>query len=353
MLDRNEMGKENAKEVLVFDSSTFIKEVGLMSEKASALRHYLYLRGTQLTIPKVVVEECELELKNRARGKIDSINAALKWLSLFCGSVNGWTPPDDVDLEARVKALACAEAFDAVLLNESPALLQRAKERFNAERPPYHNKGSLQDCRIWEQCLELLQKHNVIFVSEDHDFCGHRQPKQLHPHLKAEADEVPGGSLTFHYGMSSLLSDLLCDEIPQLAAEKVFTFVYKSVADDVRELEANSGCRPKSSGTVEQQMFSTSRIDVVEARLNLKDSWRNAENDETMEFKLSGSCQYHLSERELCDLSVSSIGLYYIQPDGTRRAVKGSKYNMSARAYGGPPPIKPGPVALEFVEDSN
>ena len=34
------------EEVLVLDSSTFIKEIGLMSTKGSALKHYLYCRGT-------------------------------------------------------------------------------------------------------------------------------------------------------------------------------------------------------------------------------------------------------------------------------------------------------------------
>ncbi len=75
-------------------------------------------------------------------------------------------PPKDDEIEVRVKVLASGEAFGADLLNESPAFLQRAKERVNTELPPSHRKDNLLDCRLWEQCLELLRKHDVIFVSK-------------------------------------------------------------------------------------------------------------------------------------------------------------------------------------------
>lgn len=345
MLDSNDMGELTAKEVLVFDSSVFIGEMGLASRGASALRHYLYRRGTRLAVPQVVAEECERHLSECATGKVESVHAALDWLSRFCGSVNGWTPPKEVDIAARVKALASGEAFEAVVLKETPALRQRAEERFNAERPPNHIKSSRQDCRIWEQCLDLLKEHDVIFVSKDRDFRGHRHPEQLHPQLRAEADGVLGGCLTFHVGMSSLLSDLRA-EMPQLAAEKVFDFVYKAIAEEARELAANSGCQPNSTGTVEQQMFTTGRAEVVEVRLKVKDRWGSAESNETLEFRLSGSCQYRLSDNELCDLSVSNIGLYMLQPDGSERAVKGSYVSLSGHLYVGAQPIKPEPVAI-------
>ena len=35
---------DDARDVLVLDSSTFIKEIGLTSQKDSALKHYLYRR---------------------------------------------------------------------------------------------------------------------------------------------------------------------------------------------------------------------------------------------------------------------------------------------------------------------
>ena len=161
------MGELTAKEVLVFDSSTFIGEVGLTSRGASALRHYLYLRETQLAVPQVVAEECERRLGELATGRAESVHAALGWLSRLCGGVSGWTPPKDADIAERVKALARGEAFGAVVLKETAAIRRAAEERCNTERPPSHKKSSLQDCKIWEQCLDLLRERDVIFVSDE------------------------------------------------------------------------------------------------------------------------------------------------------------------------------------------
>ena len=334
-----------AKEVLLFDSSTFIKEAGLTSRGASALRHYLYVRGTQLAVPQVVAEECERHLSNFATGKVKSVHAALGSLARFCGAVKGWTPPQDVDIAERVKAVARGEAFGAVVIEETSALRRRAEQRHRAERPPSHSKNSPKDCRIWEQCLDLLRGHDVIFVSRDKDFRGRRQPQELHPQLRAEADAVPGGRLTFHPGMDSLLSDL-STEVPQLPTEQVLAFIYDAIAEEARELEANSGCRPSSGGTVEQQFYTTDRADVVEVRLKVNDRWKHGDSEETLEFRLAGSCRYRLSDSELCDLSVTNLGLYMTQPDGTERAVKGSYVNLSMHAYAGAPPVRPEPVRI-------
>ena len=349
------MEKVRAKKVLVLDTSTFISEVGLMSRVATALKYYLPHQKTKLVVPQVVIEECERNLKDRAEGKVQGVLANLEWLSLFFGSVNGWTPPKDDKIKARAKALARGEAYDAVVLNESAALLRRAKERANAELPPSHKKDSLSDCRLWEQCLELLSKHDVIFVSKDQDFCGHKKPMQLHPKLKAEAEGVQGGGcLTFHASMNSLLKVLQRDEIPRVDAKKVFPFIYESVADEVSEIQEKYGCQPEMSGTVEQEYFSTSQYDVVEVRLTVKDCWRNDENDDTFEFNLSGSCQYHLADGELCNLSMSTIGVNKLFPTGKLEMVLNIAF-MKASAYGGGPgPIKPDSVSLDNpAADSN
>ena len=350
------MGKIKAKKVLVLDSSTFISEVGLMSRVATALKYYLPHQKTKLVVPQVVIEECERKLKDHAEKKVRSVHTNLKWLSLFFGSVNGWTPPKDDKIKAQAKALARGEAFGAVVLNESPALLQRAKERANTELPPSHKKNSLPDCRIWEQCLELLSKHDVIFVSKDQDFCGHKKPMQLHPKLKAEAEGVQGGGcLTFHANMNSLLKVLQRDEIPRLDAKKVFPFIYESVANKVSEIQEKYGGRPDMSGTVEQNFFSTSQNNVVEVRLTVKDRWRNDENDDTFEFNLSGSCHYHLADGELCNLSMSTIVFSELLPNGNLKVVLKSVYvNAGPIFWGGAEPIKPGPFSLDDpAPDSN
>jgi len=189
----------DAEEVLVLDSSTFVREIGLMSGKGSALKHYLYRRGMPLVVPQAAAEEYERNLVRRAKEKRERILKDLGWLAQFSGGTGGWPAPGDEVIEDRAKALAAGSGLGAILLPEPDDARERARLRNLAERPPGHRKAGMGDCRIWEQCLDLLSAHDVVFVAEDPDFRGHREPEKLHPTLRAEAEAAGDGrSLTFH-----------------------------------------------------------------------------------------------------------------------------------------------------------
>ena len=335
-----------AKEVLILDANTFVAEIGLTSRAGSALKHYLYRRGMQLVVPEVIAEECGRNLTDRARGKRKSIEENLQWLGRFCGGVSGWPGPNDETIAERAKALARADHLDAVVVRETREVRRRAELRNQAERPPSHKKAAPADCRIWEQCLDLLARCHIVFVSDDGDFCGRRKSDSLHPALRAEADEVAEGrSLTFHRTMESLLSELR-SEIQPIPNDVVFTFVYESIASVLEELKSNSGCQPKEVGEVKQTLLTTDQAEVIEVRLGITDIWESADKAKTMDFSLSGSCHYRLSEEKLCDLTPSNVRLLTQQPDGSVRAVEGSYIRVSAHLHGGAPPIHPEPEEL-------
>ena len=337
-----------AKEVLVLDSSTFIKEVGLTKAGASALKHYLFHRGTQLVVPEVVAKECELKLAARAKGRKQNVIDGLAWLARFCAGVGGWQSPSDDVLEERAKTLANGDHLGGIALPETADLRARAKARHHAQRPPSHKKSSLSDCRIWEHCLELLKENDVIFVSNDEDFRGYDSTDELHPQLRREVHEVTEDRcLTFHASIESLLSELK-SEIPPIPDDKVVAFVYEEINGVVQELEANSGCRPKATGTVKQTRLTTDQAGVIEIRLEMEDTWESPDGATKRDFYLSGSCHYRLADEQLADLTAGNVRLSTTEPDGSVRAVKGSYVSLSAHAYlGGPPPIQPSPETLK------
>ena len=335
-----------AKEVLILDTNTFVAEIGLTSRDGSALKHYLYRRGMQLVVPEVVAEECGRKLTDHAKGKRNRIEENLQWLGRFCGGVSGWPGPNDETIAERAKALARADHLGAVVVPETREVRRRAELRNQAERPPSHKRAELADCRIWEQCLDLLARCHIVFVSADDDFRGHREPDSLHPALRAEADEVAEDrSLTLHRTMESLLSELR-SEIQPIPNDVVFTFVYESIASVLEELKSNSGCQPKEVGEVKQTLLTTDQAEVIEVRLGVTDIWESADKAKTMDFRLSGSCHYRLSEEKLCDLTPSNVRLLTQQPDGSVRAVEGSYISVSAHLHGGAPPIHPEPEEL-------
>ncbi|MDD9982500.1 MAG: hypothetical protein OXU81_14275 [Gammaproteobacteria bacterium] len=327
-----------ADEVLVLDSSTFIREIGLMSKEGSALKHYLYCREMPLVVPKAASEEYERQLINRAQGKVDSIHSNLDWLKQFLGVVTGWQAPSDDVVEERAKAVATSGglgALGAILLPETDDTRTRARHRVQAERPPSHRRAKEGDCRIWEQILELLAKHDVVFVSDDRDFRGYRSPEELHPTLRAEAEAAgPGRRLTFYPEMKLLLRELR-SVMPPIQEDAIFEFIYGAISDAVDELVSNSGCHPTSTGTIEQTRLTTDAPDVIEVRLGAKDIWKSAEGAASLPFELSGSCHYHLGGGRFSDLKTDVIRLSMTEPDGSIRSVKGSVVYL-----------RPGPIYL-------
>ena len=337
-----------SEEVLVLDSSTFIKEMGLMSRQGSALKHYLYSKGIQLIVPEVVAEECERHLTDRAMEKRKKIQDELEWLARYLGKVNGWSAPSDDKIEERAKALAAGEGLGAIVLAETDDVRRRAELRDQAERPPSHLRQGRADCKIWEHCLDLLADHDVVLVSADKDFRGHRKHDDLHPLLRAESEKIgTGRKLAFHRNIESLLSDLK-SEIPPIPNDVIFAFVYDAISDAVQELESNSGCRPKSIGTVRQTRFTTEVPGVIEVRLEVEDTWESADGATSLNFQLSGSCHYHLRRKGLANLKADVVQLLTTEPDGSVRAVKGSRVTLRAGTiYMGAPPIQPERGPLE------
>lgn len=336
-----------AQEVLVLDSSTFIAEIGLTSRGASALKHYLYARGMQLVVPQIVAEECERNLTRRAIEKKKQVEANLTWLACFCGGVNGWCGPSDEEIARRAKALANAGTVGAVLLSETEILRKRAELRHQVQQPPSHRRSSPADCKIWEQCVDLLAEHDVVFVACDGDFVGHGGDDRLHPYLRSEVDQLATGrTLMFHRNMKSLLSELRSSIAP-LPKEQVFDFVYGTTAGEIQVLETNSGYHPKAIGDVTQTLLTTDDAEVIEIRLEVRDTWESPDGAEVADFRLSGSCHYRLVHDKLSDLTASEVLLLITQPDGSLRAVEGSYQKLGAHVYAGVPPMQPEPTVLE------
>ncbi|MDD9981837.1 MAG: PIN domain-containing protein [Gammaproteobacteria bacterium] len=336
-----------ADEVLVFDTSAFIAEIGLMSQKGSALKHYLYCRGTRLVVPQAAAEEYERNLTSQANVKVEQIEKNRRWLAQFLRGGSGWSAPDEHSIRARARELASGADLGAVYVPETDDARARAEERNRAERPPSHLKAGIGDCRIWEQCLELLADYDVVFVATDKDFRSHQNQNGLHPVLRAESDAVGAGrKLTFHRDVRSLLQELR-SEIPPIPNETIFEFIYDAMRERVQELASDSECQPTSTGTIEQTRFTTDAREIIEVRLEMTDTWKNADGTISLPFELSGSCQYHLDSRQLGELRTEVVTLSTTEPNGSRRAVKGSHVSLSAHFYAGPRPIQPEPGILE------
>ena len=91
-------------------------------------------------------------------------------------------------------------------------------------------------------------------------------------------------------------------EIPPIPDDVVFEFLYREIDGLVHELQSNSGCRATSTGEIKQARFTTNTPELIEVRLEVKDTWLSADGAEVLPFYLTGTCRYHLRDERLADL---------------------------------------------------
>ena len=114
--------------------------------------------------------------------------------------------------------------------------------------------------------------------------------------------------------MESLLQELN-SEIAPIPDDEVFEFVYEATTETMQELQANSGCRPTATGTIEQTRLATEARDIIEVRMQVEDRWESTVGATSLRFELSGSCRYHLGNRRLADLRTDVVQLLITEPD--------------------------------------
>ena len=322
---------------LVLDSSTFLKEVGLTSKRASALKHYLFVRSIGLVVLEVVAQECREKLAKKAKAMRDRAQEQMRMLANFMGSVSGWTAPSDEAIEQRAIELSIADHLRASVWPTSSESEKRAKARLRYERPPSHRNKKLNDCVIWEHCLDILRNQDLIFVSEDLDFRNIGKDA-IHPDLLREAKSVSNLAFTFFHDIESLLDEIKC-KIDPVPTDDMFRFIYDEITTDRLVLEQRSDCIPDRIGVVKQTALATSQREIVEVRLDVEDTWANDDRSRICNFRLQGSCLLDLFDRRPFELTPSRVDLTTKDQDGKVRAVKGSFVAASGTLHGGAPPI--------------
>lgn len=342
----------DAEKVLVLDSSIFIKEIGLMSNNGSALKHYLCSSGTKLIVPQAAAEEYERHLTKMAKDKVAGIQSNLGWLKRFFREIDGWPAPADTVIEGRASDLATGNRHWAIFLEEAVEIRERAERRYSEERPPGHTKkATLGDCRIWEQCLELLLCHDVVFVSRDGDFLD-RTGELLHPQLDKEAREIGSGrTLTFYSDMVPLLQNMR-NTIAPISNDQIFDFIYDSTnlysptSEAIRNFLSNTECRPTKTGSIKQTMLTTEDHRIIEVRLEVKDKWESEDGTKSGLFELRGSCRYHLEKNSLDKLYSEDVGLQVTDPDGSVHGVNGGYRTWQSVVSFSTPPLRAEPTIL-------
>ena len=247
---------------LLFDSNVWIKEVGLMSKRASTLRLYMHECAGRLFLPEVVTVETERYLTERIRDSVEQAKKTHRQLLPLFGEYWEWNLPDDDTIAHRAAELARGVNLPVNYLALQGDTTLRAARRYISRRAPAHHrkKCGFKDCLLWEEVLNILDTNDLSFVTDDNDFYASPRCQELHPMLKAEV-ATKQGSLTILRDLETLLRPFRKEyDVP---LNVVIAFV-EPRAIPIKRAAESIGFEPSSEPVVSCQVFATSTPGTVE-----------------------------------------------------------------------------------------
>ena len=309
---------------LLLDSNIWIKEVGLMSRRASTLRLYMQDRGVRLVVPEVVRVEAARHLASRMRTQAAAGRKAHGELLRMLGRLAEWRIPSANEMAAHAERLAKGVDVPVNHVELEPETALRGARRCVAQRPPAHRtKREFMDCMIWEEVINVLRSHDLCFVTNDGGFFdAEGNGNGLHPCLAAEADAATHG-LVVQRDLDALLEDFRAEFA--IDAKVLSEFVRRR-GDAIKQTAEAMGFEAKGPPQVSYKAFATEKTQEVEVRFTSVQPFEDAtEHGRSTEgLRIEARALYGVTTGELEEVSMDREELVYVDDEERRKAVPGS-----------------------------
>ena len=323
---------------LLLDSNIWIKEVGLMSKRASTLRLYMKERRKRLVVPEAVQAEVARHLASWMRTETAAARRAHDRLVRMFGTLSEWRIPSDEEVAAHAERLARGEDVPADYIELQPDTALRGARRWLARRPPAHPKGGFVDCLIWEEVTNLLDSQDLCFVTNDGDFFDDSvDSNKLHRSLEEEA-EARAHALRVERDLDPILNEFRSEFTIDTGV--LLDFVNARGAA-IKGAAESMGFEATAPPEVTYKAFATEDAREVEVRFKSVQPFADARERgwSTDGLRIEARGLYGTETRRLEDVSIDREGLTYVDDGGSQKAVPGSTVYVAGTLYMGTKPI--------------
>ena len=334
MDDADESGR------LLLDSNIWIKEVGLMSRRASTFRLYMQNRRKRLVVPEVVQAEAARHLASLMRTEAAAGRKTHERLVRMFGRLSEWRIPSDEEVAEHADRLARGLDVPADYIELQPDTALRGVRRCLARRAPAHGtKRAFMDCLIWEEVMNVLNSHDLCFVTNDGGFFDDNgSSTKLHRALAKEA-EARAHDLRVERDLDALLHEFRSEFTIDTGV--LLDFVNDRGAAIKRTAES-MGFAAKKPPEVSYKAFATENAGEVEVRFTSVQPFGDttARGWSTDGLCIEARGLYRTQTGKLEEVSMDRESLRYVDDAGNRRSVPGSTvYARADPIYIGARPI--------------
>lgn len=194
--------------IVVFDSNTWIREIGLRSSAASAVKFFLKQEGAKIGLPEVIRYEATSELKKHLLNSIAQIRTEHRKLLAGIGQLKELVLPKESDVDLAVVGVFDSLRADILEVPLSVDSSRSALRKCVDKLPPCDKHEEFRDAMIWADCVQLLDTEDVYFVTSDKAFFRDRKYESgLAENLKEEIAGA-GNKLQIFPDLAALLASI-------------------------------------------------------------------------------------------------------------------------------------------------
>ena len=309
--------------LLLLDSNIWIKEVGLMSQRASTLRLYLKEHRKRLVVPEVIQAEAARHLAYWMRSEAAAARSAHERLVRIFGTLSEWQIPSDEEIAAHAAKLARGQDVPADYIALHPDTALRGARRCIAQRAPAHRKSAFVDCLIWEEVMNLLDSQDLCFVTNDGGFFDdNARSHKLHQSLEEEAAARPN-ALRVERDLGPILDEFRREYT--IDTQILLDFV-NSRGAVITQAAESLGFQAEGPPTVSYKAFATENASEVEVRFTSVQPFGDMTEKgwSTDGLRIEARGLYKTRTGTLEEVSMDLERLTYVGDGGNRRSVPGS-----------------------------
>ncbi len=317
--------------IIVFDTNVWLSELGLNTSAGSAVRFYLKRNNATVALPEVIRLEATHHLRKELKEFVSSIRSNYGRLLTVFGNLKEIILPTEEQINERVEGLF--ERLSVPLL-DIPFSLESARESLQKTidgLPPSGPKNQqFKDGVLWADCMHLLEKDDVLMVTEDSGFYKNRKYTEgLADNLLAEAS-AKAHTLKVFSSLQELLEQIRTRiEISNSQLAEAYIAAHSEI---VNSIVARAGYQLGNLNNVETKLFITETPDRMYVQFRIEYACISATGDGGKDAVLSlqGDGTYSPSESRFIELMEGDSQLTYSLPDGSKE----TRRNIVLRAEG-------------------
>ena len=303
---------------VLFDTNIWNAQLGLTTKNGAAVRFFLHQRSATVAIPEVVHLELVHNLARRMKKAKHDIRTNHSMLLSVFGSLTDVQLPTDEEIAARVEALLSERDIPHTLIPLSLQAARSSFERIAQQRSPSRGKPQFVDGVIWENCLDLLKKTDVILVTNDSAFYQSKTSKKIASDLVMELSQFDH-SLRLFRNLDDLLAEIRVDVAidESVVRGRVFADEEKEIA----EIFSSTGFQLAGPPDIEIKAYITEIATQLNFSFEIHQPCEDAgpQGRERTAMTINGEGFFDSNTNDIDRLRVSRIRFRYRDVDGEQK----------------------------------